>query len=171
MTIRPDHIPASFVSIPIKGTTDFEGNFQLLGLAAGAYNFSAETEAGEWALRPRVVEVTPGESRKMVLQMCAPLRVAGKVVDAVTGQPLAGAMVIAIEPRKYGESPRLGHYYTEAPGEFELYLPDGPVGLYFGSRPPGYSNPDPQIAEEFTLNGLTGPMEEFVLKLSPVQDK
>ncbi|MCP3920909.1 MAG: hypothetical protein GY711_35725 [bacterium] len=170
VSLRPEEVPDSWVHESIRTQADEAGEFRIEGLAAGSYSLSATTADRRWVLRPRPVEIEAGTTREVGLDMGAPVRVAGQVIDAVTGKPVARATVIAIEPHEYGTSPNLDHDISDKSGAFELWVPPGRVALYFGGKPSAYAYPEPQIVERFTASA-TEELEEFVLSLKPVGDE
>jgi len=66
----------------------------------------------------------------------------GTVKDSDTGDPIAGVLVVALNPGMGGES--IGSYTTEKDGRYEIRLPTGKSMFYIAAVPDGYVYPKDQ---------------------------
>ena len=115
-----------------RATTDTGGQFEVGGLAPGAYDVSVQAP-GFKTLRRTGVTVLEGQRFELIAELIANGRIEGTVVDS-TKQPLAGVQIIP--QRRWGELEGAAPTVTNVTGSFVLDdLPPGDV--YVAARRPG----------------------------------
>lgn len=123
---------------PTCVTTGADGRFALAGLAAGRYGLyasAADHAPGRWTAPDggQLLSLAPGDDRaELVLVLpTGGAAVTGRVVD-VSGGPIAGAVVWAVEPATFArevQRPR-GAFTTSGPdGRFRLAAGGGNLSL------------------------------------------
>lgn len=115
------------------------GQYLFSNLSPGTYTLQVSLPAdGEWTTEHRAeVSVVAGEvTRDVDLLLIKGAVIAGKVVEAGTGQPVAKAWVGAYaRPFSFGAETRLD-------GTFQVRCPPGSYAVRAGTAPRGYVQPD-----------------------------
>jgi len=138
-------------------------------LAPGTYNVMLDPPDGLTAAAHENVEVKPGDTiRGLELQLIEGGLVTGRVRDADTGDPIAGAAVAVYGPARPLSSGTVQSADTDEQGRYELRVPPGSNRVYYQGGTPGYSVNEPrrrfiQVAEGDTIEGV-----DFELKRLPV---
>ncbi len=98
------------------GVTDAEGRFALDALADGP----AAVDVVEPSLSEEVGDVPVARDREVVIVVHEAAMVRGRVTDAATGEPIAGALVTTYFKRASYEESWVGWSATDAGGRYEL---------------------------------------------------
>lgn len=115
-----------------RATADAGGQFEVGGLAPGAYDVSVQAP-GFKPLRRTGVTVLEGQRIELIAELIANGRIEGTVVDSAK-KPFAGVYIIP--QRRWGELEGASSTVTDAAGSFVLEdLPPGDV--YVAARGPG----------------------------------
>lgn len=118
-----------------------DGRYRIEGLTPGVYNvvFLAGSDTHHTAIANDGVLVESGKAGVADLVVAYAKRLAGRVVDADTDEPMPGIQIGYYGPA----APRSGAMClsakTDAKGEFELHVPPGPSHVYVMSG--GYRGP------------------------------
>ncbi|RMH21265.1 MAG: carboxypeptidase regulatory-like domain-containing protein [Acidobacteria bacterium] len=101
---------------------DPRGRFLLESVEAGDYRLLAAAPGHRTEVLPLAVAAGDSLVLDPVFLLPAP-EVEGRVIDAETGEPLAGVEIVAVSP------PGAARAASDAGGTFAIALPDGPVTL------------------------------------------
>lgn len=115
------------------GTTDDSGAFLFEGVAPGTYTVVAQASMMGGGSESRQVTVTAETPPSAVRLQLSSLAIRGRVVDAVSGKPVAAALVAVLDPAaKAADSlaalvqGQKGQAFANADGEFSVDgVPDG----------------------------------------------
>jgi hypothetical protein len=113
----------------VSGT---DGRYRIEGLTAGVYNvvFLSRLNTHRTAVAADGVLVESGKTVSADLVVIDARRLAGRVIDADTDEPMAGIQIGCYGPA----APRTGAMClsatTDGKGEFALYVPPGPSFVY-----------------------------------------
>lgn len=130
------------VSAAFTTKTSAEGAFRIAGLQAATFEVSIQ--AKDAVFRPRRLDLGTGQCvADFAATLETPIEVTGTVVSEGDGKLVERVGVSAIADLQTQTG--LGHALTDAMGRFTLRLPRGSAMLYFGSVPPGFVYPSPQI--------------------------
>ncbi len=124
-----------------RGTTDAGGRYSIGGLEADYYSVQVEAVAANPQLVAPVhdpVQIETGKESQVDFAVREGARISGRVLDAVTGEPLPGASVscqITKVPKQSAISVRR-RTWGDAEGRFEVCVPPGICELrtYAGMR-------------------------------------
>lgn len=160
-TVDVDGRPAAGLTVYLTATegafsnevrTSSDGSFEIRDLASGLYRLIVTTERGF-----RYVEALAIDGDRHLDVEIFGARVAGRVLDALTGEPIAEASV-RVRPLD-GDALGGGHTRTDSTGSFRIEdVPEGPWNLVV--RRNGY------VVHERRIE-VRGPSEGLEVKLTP----
>lgn len=130
-----------------RSTTDERGRYRIDNLPVGRYTVRAIIpDNAEWtaAVRPNVI-LRPDQIAQANLTLIEGLSVRGRVVEAGTDTPIAGAALLAI-----GRDQLLKDT-SRADGAFRLRCPPGVYRVRVSSVPEGYVRPDLRVSQTVRL--------------------
>jgi hypothetical protein len=158
------------VSHHYPGSVNANGSFRITGLPSGSFSVTAQPRSNPapWTSTPiNNVLVQAGQTTPDVevwLETGALL--AGTVIDAATGEPLAESRLEAKSPAEgFGES--VASTLTDELGRFELRLPQGDLQLVCGKDGYNYATETINVPQQsatlaphhFRLSALTTPQK------------
>jgi hypothetical protein len=152
---RPGRDSKLGVTSHFVSKTDSLGRYQFNGLAEAAYDVFVYAAGNpiEW-VAPVTSNIAVGvrESRGPVdLYYERGGWVEGTVRETHSGDPIADAMVCALNPADVGDGQALSVMTTQADGAFRMLLPTGDSLLYFMAVPNGFAYPKEQGRKTVTI--------------------
>jgi len=127
-------------AVMVEATSGADGTFRLEGLGTGRYTVvvsDATRKTVASALpRLRAVERTTVPIPDIV--MSAGALVQGVVTDAVTGAPLANAVIANTGPHRPGGFGTMASTFTDAAGRYSLRVAPGQNSVFVNGAPSGY---------------------------------
>lgn len=119
-----------------EATTDAQGRYAM-GLEPGVYNllFLQGPESRRFtAVAVELVRVRAGQDTRADLTMIEGRRLHGTVVDGETGEGQANVQIGDYGPARPRSGAAVLSTRTDAPGEFDLYVPPGQAYVYLMER-------------------------------------
>jgi beta-lactamase regulating signal transducer with metallopeptidase domain len=162
----------TFWSFGNTAIAEAPGTFRFDGLMAGVYTIVVENIPPDQAVMPAVVRVGPGETvADLQLRVERGRVLTGRVVDARTDAPCAGAQISA-ETAELGINERIAlSPPTDERGRFSIRLPEGVCKLWIGRFPEGLGPVDPNAQESITVDASkSNPLAEVLFQVGPYQE-
>ena len=141
-----------------RATTDAQGHFAVGGLAPGVYNLLFNSSPKGRKITARAVEgvrVKAGELARADLALIEGRRLHGTVVDASTGEPLAGVNILCYNASHPRSGAACQGNFTDERGIFEFFVPPGPAFVYINASGNGLTlnvpadrDPDPVVLKQ-----------------------
>ncbi len=118
--------------------TDANGRFAFDGLDEGTANIFLmdHPNDGPWTYRAAVdTELKPGRTTEVEIELIRGVQVEGQVVDADSGQPVAGVAVALYGPIRPRSGAAIISATTDEKGRYRFRLPPGETYFYIFGRP------------------------------------
>jgi RNA polymerase sigma factor (sigma-70 family) len=119
-----------------ESRTDAEGRFEMRGLPAGKCNIFLYNQPSDGAWAYRAIDslpLHPGETAEATLELIEGLLVEGQVVDADSGNPIAGTSVAMYGPARPHSGAAVLSAKTDEKGRYHFRLPPGATRFYLYS--------------------------------------
>jgi 5-hydroxyisourate hydrolase-like protein (transthyretin family) len=124
-----------------EAVSDKDGRFHFLDLPPGKYTVHPRLEESNlpfFAKSSEVLEVKPGEAVALSLPLQPAVEVRGQVVDAKTGQGIAGVEVAFLYKNKNGPYTWKRNATTDASGKYLAYIEPGKTSIRVTKTPDEY---------------------------------
>ncbi len=149
-----------------ESKTDAEGRFEFDGLAEGTANIFLKDHRndGPWTYRAAAdTKLRPAKTTEVTIELIRGVQVEGRVVDAMTGNPVAEVGVGVYGPMRPRSGAAIVSAKTDNDGRYRFRLPPGqtyfyicgPVPAEYGTRTNGGCTVDlPSDVRDFSIPAI-----------------
>jgi RNA polymerase sigma factor (sigma-70 family) len=128
--------------------TDAEGRFEMRGLPEGGGNLFPMDHPSDGPWTYRAIDnqaLHPGKTAEVTIELIAGVLVEGQVVDAATGDPVAGVFIGMYGPARPRTGAAIMGSTTDEKGKYRFHLPPGKTQLYVAGGPWTYAGQEVEI--------------------------